>query len=83
MGSGVVQVWCQTKMAVPREGSGQLTSTDSRRFELSWPGRQVVFFSFISGTLGLSLYSYMSGMNAAWKIERLTDRYWRIELKFP
>lgn len=24
---------------------------------------QVVFFSFISGTLGLSLYSYMAGMN--------------------
>ncbi len=24
---------------------------------------QVVFFSFISGTLGLSLYSYMEGMN--------------------
>lgn len=31
-----------------------------------WPSRvKVVFFSFISGTLGLSLYSYMSGMNVS------------------
>lgn len=35
------------------------------RWFLSWKffHAQVVFFSFISGTLGLSLYSYMAGMN--------------------